>query len=326
MKTFTKVLLFLSTILPITTSAHVSYVVKPEDAEKVMGPNPVYLQQALFDPFNIFLMITTAIVVVGIFVFIKKIPFFNKAFHKIIDKLNSYHELIPWILRLALGISLIGAGTAGVFISPTLSDGQVFSFIQIAIGFCFLAGFLIAPAAIATIGIYVYALLQEPYLIGNMDVLALSLSVLVFHSARPGIDDILNISLLKFLKIHRYWLPIIIRLGVGIAFIYLALHEKLLNPGLSNLVVEQYNLTAYVPVMPAMWVLGAGIIELLLGILIISGYYTRVVGVVGILVLSLTFFYFEEAVYSHVTLFSALAIITIEGGGMFSVDRLLKKS
>ncbi len=325
MKTLTKVLLFLSTMFPFIASAHVSYVVKAEDAAKVMGPNPVYLQKALIDPLNIFLMIATAIAVVILFVFIKRIPFFKNLFYKIIQKLNTYHELIPWILRLALGISLIGAGTAGVLISPTITNGSVFAFLQVALGFCFLAGFLLAPVSLITIGLYIYALLQEPYLIGNIDFLALALSVLVFHSARPGLDDILNISLLKFLKIHRYWLPVIIRLGVGIAFIYLALHEKLLNPGLSNLVVEQYNLTQYVPVMPAMWVLGAGIIELLLGILIISGYYTRVVGVIGILVLSLTFFYFEEAVYSHVTLFSALAILTIEGGGMWSIDKFLKR-
>ena len=74
-----------------------------------------------------------------------------------------------------------------------------------------------------------------------------------------------------------------------------------------------------------MWVLSVGIIELVIGIVLLLGWFTRTTSIVAIIVLSCTFFFFKEAVYSHVTLFSILAATTIEGGGKLSIDRWLEQ-
>lgn len=305
-------------------SAHISYVLDDNEFTENIGGDPSFLTNSLFS-FK-FILITISVLVV---VFILGLIFYKtKAIKKyvahVLQKLNSYHEFIPWISRLALGISLIGAGVGQVLISPTLDNMGAYAGIQTLLGFFLLAGFALVPTIIATIILFFIALSKNFYLIGNLDFLGLALAVLVFHSARPGVDDILEISWMRFIKIPRKHLAVLVRVSVGIAMMFLALYEKILNPHLSEMVVYKYNLTSVINVEPAMWVLGAGIVEFVLGLIIFFGLYTRLASVISLFVLSLTFFYFKEAVYAHVTLFSILTVVAIEGGGRLSFDNLLK--
>ncbi len=307
--------------MPFLTHAHVAYVVSPSELSENLGPDTNYLMGIFTEPSNILLMVGTIIGILLVVLISKKSKRITHFFSGVSEKLTSYHEFIPWIIRLSLGILLIGAGTEGALISPIISNAWGYSMIQIALGFAFLLGFLLVPSALVTIGLYIVGLTQDIYLIGNIDVLALALGLLVFHSARPGVDDILGISLLRFLKIERHYLALLVRVLVGIGFTYLALYEKLLNPHISEVVVMNYGLASLIPVSPEMWVFSVGIIELILGIFIFIGFYTRTSACVAIVVLSTTFFFFKESVYSHVTLFGILSIIAIEGGGMLSIDR-----
>ena len=157
-------------------------------------------------------------------------------------------------------------------------------------------GFLLIPSTLIAIGLYGIALYHNPYMIGNLDFLGLALGLLVFHSARPGIDDLLQISLLSKIKINREWFAFIARTCLGIAMIFLALYEKILNPLWSDAVVKQFNLTHVIPVEPSMWVLSVGIIELVIGIVLLLGWFTRTTSIVAIIVLSCTLFFLKEAV------------------------------
>jgi uncharacterized membrane protein YphA (DoxX/SURF4 family) len=50
------------------------------------------------------------------------------------------------------------------------------------------------------------------------------------------------------------------------------------------------------------------------------GFKTRLISVIAFVVLSLSFFYFGEEVYSHVTLFSVLSVLFVTGGGKLIID------
>lgn len=323
-KIFAYIMIVFGSLIPVVSLAHVAYVVSPSELSENLGPDTSYLMGIFAEPSNILLMMGTIIGILLVVLISRKSKRITHFFAGVSEKLTSYHEFIPWIIRLSLGILLIGAGTEGVLISPIISNAWGYSMIQIALGFAFLLGFLLVPSALVTIGLYIVGLTQDIYLIGNIDVLALALGLLVFHSARPGVDDILGISLLRFLKIERHYLALLVRVLIGIGFAYLALYEKLLNPHISEVVVMNYGLASLIPVSPEMWVFSVGIIELILGIFIFIGFYTRTSACVAIVVLSTTFFFFKESVYSHVTLFGILSIIAIEGGGMFSLDRFFE--
>ncbi|OGZ57651.1 MAG: hypothetical protein A2827_01240 [Candidatus Spechtbacteria bacterium RIFCSPHIGHO2_01_FULL_43_30] len=238
---------------------------------------------------------------------------------------KSYFELTSWMMRLGLGIALIGAGTRSALISPILSDFPQFSFIQILLGFLLLSGFLLTPATLLVIFLFLFAILKNFYLFGNADFLALAIALLITANPKPGLDDLLGLPFFSPLKSFKEWVPLVLRVGIGGAMIFLAVYEKFLNPHLSQLVVENYQLTSIIPVSTGMWVLSAGLIEFAVGLVLLIGFQTRLAAVIAFSVLSLSFFYFHEAVYSHVTLFTILSILFVTGGGKLSVDKFVDK-
>jgi uncharacterized membrane protein YphA (DoxX/SURF4 family) len=305
---------------PFIASAHVGYVVTADQMHRAAGADWQYFFSVFSKGSNIVLMLVTILIVAGLMYYIPKTKVW-RAFVKHIEKhLASYQEFLPWMARLSIGIALMGAGTASVFFSPTVPAFAPIPFFLILTGFFYLIGFLLIPTTVFIIVLFLVALSGHAYLIGNLDLLALLFAFLALHDERPGVDHIFGIRVLTILKLPREWAPLILRAGIGIAMIFLALYEKILNPHFSRLVVDQYVLTDVVHVSSQMWVFGAGMIELVVGLCLLLGLYTRLVSVVAFLILSLSFFFFKEAVYSHVTLFGLLSMLLVLGGGKWSLD------
>lgn len=101
---------------------------------------------------------------------------------------------------------------------------------------------------------------------------------------------------------------------------FLAIYEKLLNPHASEIIVRDFNLTSVFPASPEMWILGAGIVEFIIGAMLVLGWYTRLSSAIAFAVLSLSFFYFGEEVSSHIMLFGTLSVLYITRGGSWSID------
>lgn len=304
--------------------AHVGYIVQTHEAA---GTDWSYLAKALFDPFNIVLMLATVGLVLVLYFLLPRLKSSSSLMLHMHWEASEYTELRSWILRLSLGISLIGAGLSRTIISPIVhapSDSIIPSLETFA-GFFLLAGFLIEPAAILVLVFYAFSLLQSHQMLGNLESAAAALSLLVLANPRPGLDHMFGIPSFSPIKFLKDYVPFILRLGIGFAMFYSALYEKIFNPHLADIVVHQYHLTDIVPTSANMWVLGAGIIESIIGILLILGLKVRTVSVVTFAVLVLSFFYFGEEVYSHVTLFGVLSILFITGAGKLSLDHKLRK-
>lgn len=306
--------------------AHVAYVIGGKNADMLKGEDWDYLFSPFSDPRNIALMAGTLGVIVALVSIAKHSAVIRANIKYAIKRLDSYHELIPWIIRLSLGVSLIGSGTGSYLISPILDMHPEFATLQIVLGFLFLLGFLLVPSVLITIGLYLFALTQHVYLIGNIDILALAFAFLIFHSARPGLDDILGFSLLSRIRIDRHYLAPMLRAGIGVTMIFLAIYEKFLNPIMADAVINKFAMTSIVPVSPAMWVLSAGIIEIIVGVFLLLGVHTRVVSCLAFIVMTGSFFFFKESVAAHVTLFGLLSILMIEGGGRWSLDSFGRKA
>jgi uncharacterized membrane protein YphA (DoxX/SURF4 family) len=232
---------------------------------------------------------------------------------RIEEKAESYYELISWMLRLGLGIAFIGAGVAKVLISPILPISPPFPFLEILLGFFLLLGFLLTPTILISMILFLFALSKNFYLLGNLEIFSSLIALLILSQPKPGLDDLLGIPSFSFLKQFKNFVPLILRIGIGGAMMFLAVYEKFLNPHLSEIVVRNYNLTSIIPVSPEMWVLSAGIIEFLVGLFLFLGFHTRLTSAIAFIVLSLSFFYFGEEVYSHVTLFSVLSVLFVIG-------------
>jgi uncharacterized membrane protein YphA (DoxX/SURF4 family) len=303
--------------LPVFVRAHVGYVINPDAFNKNTGGDFGFFTGALSGAYNLEVVIMGIVLALFGGFLASRISLVQKEIKLIRGRTYSYYEIIPWIIRLSLGIALMGAGTSGVLISPILPF-PLFALAEIVVGFLLLAGFLTGPAILATIGLFITALGKDFYMVGNIELLGLAVAMMALGQTWPGVDDLFGIPFgINFRRLESY-VPLILRCGIGAAMLYLAWYEKFLNPHVSELVVKEYGFSNMIT--PALWVLGAGVTETLVGLLLLVGYKTRFAAAVALLVLCVSFFYFQESVYSHVTLFGTLSILFITGGGKLSLD------
>lgn len=126
---------------------------------------------------------------------------------------------------------------------------------------------------------------------------------------------------------YRRFVPTILRVGMGVAFVYLGLVEKLGSSDRALQVVAKYDLTAVVPVDPGMWVLGAGLMEVVVGLALVAGLLTRASAATAFLLFTVTLFGLpDDPVLAHVTLFGMASAIFTLGAGPFSLDERLERS
>ena len=324
-KTARKLLLLLTTSLMLANQAqaHVGYVLTDEEFTQNAGFNLQYLITPFYNPFYLFLMIITVILVAILYYLATHISFILKETAFIKKEAESYKNLVGWMLRLSLGIALIGAGTTGSFVSPILETQGFLSFLQTLIGFLLMTGLLLSPATILIIPLYLYGLYLNPYLLGNLDFFAATIALLIVADGHPGVDDLIGIPFWSPLTKLKEFAPLVLRIGIGTAMMFLALYEKLLNPETAALVAEMYSLNKVIPVSVAMWVVSAGLIEFAVGLLLALGLRTRLTAAIAVAVLSMSFFYFNEEVFSHITLFGVLSVLFVTGGGKLSLDQYI---
>jgi len=123
---------------------------------------------------------------------------------------------------------------------------------------------------------------------------------------------------------YTWLVPIVIRVGLGISFMYLGVTQKIMNPGDAAAVVAKYNLTAVVPVSPELWIIGAGVTEMAVGAVLFFGAFTRTASAVSFILFTTTLFGLpDDPVLAHISLFGLASALLITGGGRWSIDALL---
>lgn len=305
----------------LPTSAHTRYVV--ENATNLQPIEPSYIFSVLQNTSDMSIVFITLTALLLTYIIAVHIPFIRNKLNYIHERLSSYQSLVPWILRISLGILFLGAATSHHLVSPILSV-QLFATTQLIVGFLLLIGLFTTPAMIAVVGLFLFGLTQDTYLLGNTEVIGAAVAFLFLGNGRPGIDDLIGIPQLHVQGWERY-APLILRLALGCAFIYLGVYEKFLHPELSLAVVDQYHLTDLIRVSPEMWVFSAGAIETFLGLCILFGFQTRLATAIATIVLAITFFGLREDVAAHVTLFGTISALFVLGGGYLSLDHLLSR-
>lgn len=321
--------------------AHVEYVVSGGQTVEAIS----FLLEVLSRPLNALLVGGGALAVVVValgYLWYRPFKFDIDALRA---ALAEYEEFLPWMLRLAVGLPLVGAGFAGYFFSPAVhADARL---VQVAIGFFLLFG--LATRAVAVVGLLLYlgGVAGNPTLLLASEYVGGFLAILFFGSGRPSADHLLHrvaeaegsvygrvdpvhpvvIWFRERFDPYRQYAPTLLRLGLGANFAFLGVYEKLANPGLALQAVEKYQLTQVVPVNPGLWVVGAGLAEFAVGALLVLGLFTRGTAAVGFLMLTLTLFGLpDDPVLAHVTLFGMTSALFVTGGGPWSLDDRLTRT
>jgi uncharacterized membrane protein YphA (DoxX/SURF4 family) len=247
----------------------------------------------------------------------------------------SYRQMVPWMLRLSAGLVLIGAGLTGRVFAPDVTIAGWPTALLTAIGFVLLLGLAVRPAAILGLGLFAVALASAPRLVEIADV-AGALGALVFLG--PGVPSLDDLGRAAFPRAPgadvatrsqpdaRYadMVPLLVRLGLGGAFLASGLVDKLLVPDRALATVDKYDLTRLIPVDPGLWVVGAAGVEMALGLAILAGLFTRPAAMLAFAVLTLTLFGLpDDPVVAHVGLFGLSSVLVVLGAGRWSLDRRL---
>ncbi len=107
-----------------------------------------------------------------------------------------------------------------------------------------------------------------------------------------------------------------LRVGLGVSFLVVAFTEKFANLPLARAFLEQYplNFTSALgfPLSDKLFILGAGSVELALGLFLISGVFVREIVLVALIPtnLTLTVFNWSELI-GHLPIYGILAILLI---------------
>jgi uncharacterized membrane protein YphA (DoxX/SURF4 family) len=320
-----------------TARAHVDYV-----ADDSTPGSPAALFRAVAnDPIALALLagggLATIALAVGYLRFASRVPDFAVAS----ATLQSYRPYLPWMLRLGIGLPLVGAGFAGYLFSPSVpADARL---LQVGIGFLLLFG--LATRVVAAVGLLVYlaALATDLRLLLASEYIAGFLAIVVVGPGQPSADMLLRRlvvtdgTLLSRLQgvptpgdalarvgVEGAVTPLVIRAFLGANFVYLGVAGKWLAPAQAASVVAKYDLTAIVPVSPDLWVFGAGLVEVAVGIAFLTGTFTRGAAATGFLMLSVTLFGLpDDPVLAHVSLFGLLSALMVTGSGRYGVDTTL---
>jgi len=332
------------------TNAHVDYVTDPtaETRDAI-----TFVRETLSDPINAVLVGSVAIgLSVGLVLYLRFRPRVRDI-EVLRARLATYDDLIPWMLRLSLGLPLVGAGFQGYLFAPVDSlrfEPTALPLLRLAligVGFCILFG--LGTRIVTTVGtlLYLFALTVSPDTLLALEYLPGFVALFVLGGGRPSADDILlqiastegtiygRIDPVHYLKAflddltepYRAYVPTVLRFGLGVSFIFLGVTQKLGAPARSLAVVEKYSLTAVVPVDPNLWVLGAGVAEAAVGLALIAGLLTRATAFVAFLLFTTTLFGLpDDPVLAHVTLFGMASALVTLGAGPLSLDQYLGES
>lgn len=309
--------------------AHVDYVTDPES-----NPDPIgFLLAALAQAGSLLLLAAGALVTLAAVLAWARWRPMEDARLRFIERARGYTEYLPWMVRLSVGLVLIGAGLSRVRFMPIIESGGTFALLLTGTGFLLLLGLAVRPAALVALGAWLVTLLGHPVLVMMLDVAGGLVVAAILGPGRPSLDDLLRAAFprgpggraaTQNLASGRYddLIPLLVRLGLGGAFVASGIVDKLVIYDQALAAVEQYQLTTIIPVTPDLWVLGASVAETTLGLAILLGVLTRFSAAVGFAVLTLALIALPgDPVIAHVGLFGLASVLVILGGGRYSLDR-----
>lgn len=252
----TSLLVAVLTLLAVTVrpvAAHVRYV-----TENPPGEGLEFTIDVLTDPANALLfggVGALATVGVGAYLWVRPtIP----DFEVLRSALAEYLTYVPWMLRLSMGLPLIGAGFIGYIFSPSVRTADLLGataqaevrLLMIGLGFFLLFGLATRVVALVGLASYVVSLPLFPTTILALEYVPGFLGIFLLGSGRPSGDHLLGRvagtpgtyysridpvhvrarQLQQRLDPYTAYVPVILRVGLGATFVLLGLGEKLLNP------------------------------------------------------------------------------------------------
>lgn len=221
---------------------------------------------------------------------------------RIFRSLERFAWLGPFVLGVHVGIALIAAAALGMLFVPSLHVApDLFGFALLVVealcGILLLLGFATRPAALALalLGVVAMAPFHFESILEQVHILGIAIFLFLTGRGAVSIDRIFGR--------HRA-LPVpeapaaaltLLRVCMGVGIAFGALTEKLLDPDLANALLTDrpyLNVLAGLGVPNGQFAYLAGLVELVVGVVIVSGQVTRPVIAFGAVLFTITLPFF----------------------------------
>jgi uncharacterized membrane protein YphA (DoxX/SURF4 family) len=310
------------------------YVLEPEEVALALTLPPLSPVDVISENFSQF----TFWAFIGIFmvttVFLISISRkAENAFDPWLLKLKHY---APLVARVTVGASLVAAGHYGAIFGPELSLEATFGAIAPLVtlllytaGILMIAGMYVRIAALTALALFLVPTVQHGHYMFTYSNYLGEIAVLLIVGAHRvsmehSIKEKKSGSLYQLRKqIYEWWSRhafMILRIAFGISLIYASLYAKYIHAGLALAVVEKFNLTLYFPFAPDFLVLGASIVELLLGVFFLLGIEIRFTAIFLEIFLFLSLWFFGETVWPHIVLMGIPIAFFMYGYDKYSIE------
>ncbi len=316
-----------ATVVPSTAHAHEAYILTREQFNYGLSYAGLNAFSALNNPANFALTLKVAAGVaaaMAVAFWVRHSSWGQRAD----GKLKEYGHLGHLITRVALAGSFFFSGLTRSILGPempldTVPLGEAVRVMLMLTSGLILIGFLTPlAAALGLVGIALAAATYHGYILTYTNYIGVLFVLAMLGASAFSLDRQFGWLPAMWRKLAPYEATIV-RVGYGVALMYGAIAIKFLHPALTVMVVNQNNLTRFhwlFPSDPFLVVLGAAIAEFMIGLLITLGLQVRLVTLVTLLYLTLSLWYFKEAVWPHFLLYGIGLSLLIHGGGRLTLD------
>ncbi len=330
-KTLAPIVGFLVLCLPMLASAHEVYVLDPATVIRdvaAQSPNPFdafYTNQFqfFFWGFISFVTVSTAFCI-SIF----------RVFERILDPLFfRLKKFAAPVERVTLGLALLSFAYNSALFGPELPLSGIYGaltpVVQIllyATGVLITLGLFTRPAALVVALVALFSIpAHGSYMFVYAAYFIVAIVIFIMGGGSYSLDRLWHrIHHKSFIdRIRVRFQPyemLVLRLGFGFSVATAAVYAKFLHSQLALDVVTQYHLTDYFHFEPLFVVLGALIIETILGIFIMLGLEIRWTALFFLFWLTLSLLYFQESVWPHVALFGLNFMLFCHGYDRYSLE------
>ena len=234
---------------------------------------------------------------------------------------------VPRLLAIHLGVSLLALAATGDFLAHSLPlssvpGGDAVGLLEAALGVWFITGVRLRPAAVALACLGPLALLAS----GPVSVLETAhlLGVAVFLAVLPPSDGAFGRVELDLARLRPALLAL--RLGAAVALVTLAFSEKFTNPELAHATLDTYPaLDVFdlvgIHLSQNTFVAVAGSIELLFGLLVLSGALPQVAVLVAAVPFNATLLLFGQTeLVGHLPVYGIFLALLVYGSDPLTAE------
>jgi len=217
---------------------------------------------------------------------------------RIFRALEHFAWLGPLVLGLHLGVALIVAAVLGMLFVPSLRvESDAFGFALLAVeavcGIFLLLGLAARPAAVALglLGVVAMQPFNFESILEQVHILGAAIFLFIIGRGAVSIDRVFGQRRALTVRAAPAAALTLLRVCMGVGIAFGALTEKLLDPGLANALLADrpyLNVVAGLGVSNGQFAYLAGLTELVIGIVIVSGQLTRPVMAIGAVLFTIT--------------------------------------